>query len=374
MMEIKKYRGTLGRAIIHIFIYGFISGLALEFIILFASMLFQGTLIWQLYALFHWPKGLFWSMTVSAGILFLRHTTVEIGTEKINIRRVGHQECFHLSQFLSSSVIRKTHIGSYSKFVTVKCYLVFETPQGIQRCRLYGFGEKDLERTLEAVKNARIRHFSAEEKTAIVTEYTQRASRNTGSLPGAGGLRPSMYTNEAADALIHGRTGNNEFLLPASELIDKEKECLRKISLITAGIVILVGIMDLYAIFVNQILTLRLFFLTLLALMLLALLLAMYIDLARKRSICAERIVTDGEHLTIGGDYYSYAYIEKIRLTSPRKKSSSIFPVQRYIYVSANGMTKKYWLGSEVSFRAYGGLCRSLELSMVLHPSKLRYK
>lgn len=67
-------------------------------------------------------------------------------------------------------------------------------------------------------------------------------------------------------------------------------------------------------------------------------------------------------------------YIEKIRLTSPRKKSSSIFPVQRYIYVSANGMTKKYWLGSEVSFRAYGSLCRSLELSMVLHPSKLRYK
>lgn len=123
-----------------------------------------------------------------------------------------------------------------------------------------------------------------------------------------------------------------------------------------------------------HILTLRFLFLTLLALMLLALLLAMYIGLARKRGICAERIVTDGEHLTIGGDYYSYAYIEKIRLTSPRKKSSSIFPVQRYIYVSANGMTKKYWLGSEVSFRAYGSLCRSLELSMVLHPSKLRYK
>ena len=351
MTETRKYRSPFHTAAIRVLVYGFISGLALEFILIFASMIFRGFLIWQLYALFHWPAGLLWSITASAVIVLLRHTTVEIGMEKIKIYRVGHQESFHLSQFLDSSITRKMHIGSYSKFETVKCYLIFRISEGIQKCRLYGFREKDLARVLEAVRNARAGHLTAEEKAAIVAEYT----------------------NEAAEALIHGRTGNNEFLLPASELIKAEKESLRRISLITAAAVILIGIMDLYTILINHTFHLRLLFFTMLTLMLLALVLAMYIGLSRKRSICAERIVIDGEHLTVGGDYYSCSYIEKIRLTSPQKQSDSIFPVQRYMYVSANGTVKKYWLGSEVSFQAYESLCRSLELSMVLYPSKLRY-
>ncbi len=352
MAENKKYRGTFWSAAIRVLVYGFLSGLALEFIILFASMIFQGNVIWVLYGILHWPKGFFWSMAVSAGILFFRHTTVEIRAEKINICRAWHRESFELAQFLDSSAARKTHIGSYSKFVTVKCYLIFETSDGIQSCRLYGFRERDLEKVLEAIHNAVTAHLTDEEKAAITEEYI----------------------NEASEALIQGRKGNNEFSLPASSLIKKEKEYLKKSSLAAAGIIILVGIMDLYAILVNHAFSLKLLYLTMLALMLLALMLAAYINLSRKQSICAERIVTDGEHLTVGEDYYSYSCIKKIRMTSPRKKSGSIFPVQRYMYVSANGTTKKYWLGSEVSFRAYESLCRSLELSMVSNPSRLKYK
>lgn len=332
-------------------IYGILTGAALEMTALFLLMISQWDFVYWLYRILHWPTGLLFGMMASVAVVFLSRTTVEIEEERIVVRSVGRRECFDLSQFVDSSVVRKMHIGSYSKYTTVKCCLIFATPDGIRRCRLRGFGEKELEKVLESIRTARAAELTDEEKTAIVEEYR----------------------DEISEALIEGREGCNEFLLPASVLTGKEKGYLRKVSLISAGIIIVVGMIDAYELLARHTFSLQLLFLTMLALALLMIVIAMYVALGMRRRICAERIVIDGEHLQIGRQYYTYSYVDKIRLTSPRRRSGSVFPVQRYMHVLSEGKKRKYWLGSEVSFSFYESLCRSLEWGMVMYQDKLTY-
>lgn len=351
MSKGRKYRGTVWVIVIRVFVYGILAGCVLEILSLLALSGLPYDLPYGLYRIMHWPNGLLWGIFVSAVIVLLRWTTVEIDQDRICVRRIGFRRCFEPSDFLDSFVKRKTHIGSYSKYTTVKCYLLFAAPDGIMTCRLYGFGEKELEKVLEAIRNMQAKHLPEEEKAAIVKEYE----------------------DEVSEALIQGRESENEFLLPVSDLIRREKNFLKKISLVAAVIVVLIGVIDAFEIFVRQTFSIRLLFMTVLGAMLLVFIIAMYVGLGRKRRRCAERIVIDGDHLQIGRHYYSYAGIESVRLTSPRKRSSSVFPVQRYLYIHAVGKTTKYWLGSEVSFEAYESLCRSLERGMVLYPDRLRY-
>lgn len=337
--------------LLRVLLYGILTGLVLELLSLLLVMISQWTSGYWLYRISHWPAGLLFGMVMSAGILFLRRTGVEIKEERIHVSSVINRKCFDLSQFVDSAVIRKTHIGSYSKYTTVKCCLLFALPDGIKRCRLHGFGEKDLERLLEAIRTAQAAHLTDEEKAVIVEKYE----------------------DEVSEALIRGRAGSNEFLLPASVLAEKETVHLRRISLLAAGVVAVVGLTDASAILIRHTFSLQLLYLTMLALALLMIVSGLYAGLRIRRRICAEKIVIDGEHLQVGRQYFAFLHIDQIRLTSPRKRNSSVFPVQRYMYVLTAGKTRKYWLGSEVSFPAYERLCRNLEQGMVMYPDKLRY-
>lgn len=347
-----KYRGAFRNAAIRVFLYGILTGCFLELAALFAAMGFQGEAVYWLYRFFRWPTGIFTGMAVSGCVVLMGRTTVELGEGEITIGRFGRRKRFALSQFVDSTVIRKTHIGSYSKYTTVKCYFIFAMPDGIWKCRLYGFGEKDLEKILEAVRHAQAACMTEEEKAAVVKDYG----------------------DEAFDALRQGREGENEFLLPAAVLIRKEKACMKKICLVTAVVMVIAGILDIRAILADHMLGIQLLSLTMLALALAVLVAARYVGLAGKEKICAGRIVIEGEHLLVGREYYSYAGVDRIRLTSPRKRNDSVFPVQRYLYVSAAGKTRRYWLGSEVSFDSYERLCRRLEEGMVLYPDKMGYR
>lgn len=334
MAEKRKYRARFWTAAVRVLVYGVLIGFVLRTV-----------------AVSHWLGGIVWGMILGAAIVFLRQTTVEIEGEEIRICGRGPKECFLLSQFAYPSVKRKTYIGSYSKYTAVKCDLVFMTSEGLRSCRLYGFGEKDMEKVLGAVREARAERLTDEEKAYIAKEYYE----------------------EASEALLEGRQGRNEFLLPASVLMKKEKEGLRKVSLLMTGIILLVAMIDAKEMLVHRMLNWKLAYMTMLAFMLLVCVIGMQAGLAMRRGICAERVIMDGDRLYVGGDSYSYFYITSIGLTSPRKRSSSVFPVQRFLYVSAGGNRKKYWLGSEVSFGEYESLCRCLEQRMVFCPSKFRY-
>lgn len=352
MKEMKKYKGSFRNAAIRVLLYGLLFGCVLELASIFLMMGNLGVTAWRLYRISRWPAGFFFSMTVSAGIIFLMRTVVEIEGEEIRIRSFRSRESFRLEQFVNSFVSRKEHIGSFMKYTTVKCWLIFDTSEELIRCRLYGFGEQDLETLLAVIRSEQARLLTDDEKAAIVQEYE----------------------NEASEALIHGQEGSNEFQLPSELMIKKERKCLGRISLVIFVVAVAVGILDAQAILIRNTLSLQLLFLTLCVFMLVCLDIALYIGLAVKKRICAERIIIEGEHLRVGIQNYSYSGIEKIRMTSPRSSSSSVFPVQRYMYVSSENRTVKYWLGSEVSFPCYGLLCRSLELAMVRYPDRLKYK
>lgn len=64
---------------------------------------------------------------------------------------------------------------------------------------------------------------------------------------------------------------------------------------------------------------------------------------------CPEFIEAAGEHLIIGEHYFVVSDIEKITLTSLDCKSSSIYPVQRYMTIKTDAQKYKFWLGSENS-------------------------
>lgn len=329
-----KYKGSLLIALVHVIVYGILAGFILGIV-----------------AFCKWQTGFVLGLIVGAGATFFLRTTVEIKGESICIRSIGCRDCFDLPQFAYPSIRRNTYTGSYSKFTSVKCYLVFRTSEGYKRCRLHGFGERDLEKVLEAIRSAHAEYMTEEEKADVLKEYN----------------------DEASEALIYGRESDNEFNLSADVLMKKEKECVRKISLIAVGVVVAAAVMDGVEIFLNHTFSIQLLFLTMLALMLLILVIVTYVGLGMKRRICAERIIVDSDHMIVRGQYYSYSGIERIKLTSPRKRSDSVFPVQHYMYISAGGTTTKYWLGSEASFGFYAGLCRTLEQGMILYPNKLKF-
>ena len=203
--------------------------------------------------------------------------------------------------------------------LSVKCYLIFCKDNEVKKFRLYGFWEKDLEKLLAVLREKRMKYMEIEKRFALVEIYEKNASEALFS------ERKREHSSTVCTDLADDKTVKGEYLLPPKQLIAKEKNTVRKIGLIFLG------------------------------------------------RICARRILIGGEFIQIGEDTYTYTGIESIRLTSPRKESDSIFPVQRYLTVRAGGKKHKYWLGSQSSFGDYEKLCQELEQAMVFYPMKLEY-
>ena len=203
--------------------------------------------------------------------------------------------------------------------LSVKCYLIFCKDNEVKKFRLYGFGEKDLEKLLAVLREKQMKYMEIEKRFALVETYEKNASEALFS------ERKREHSSTVCTDLADDKTVKGEYLLPPKQLIAKEKNTVRKIGLIFLG------------------------------------------------RICARRILIGGEFIQIGEDTYTYTGIESIRLTSPRKESDSIFPVQRYLTVRTCGKKHKYWLGSQSSFGDYEKLCQELEQAMVFYPMKLEY-
>lgn len=112
------HRGALRTAILKVLIYGILVEIILEIIALLLLMNVQWDFVYWSYRIFHWPTGLLSGMIVSAIVVFLSRTTVEVEEGRILVRNIGRRKCFGLSQFVDSSIVRKMHIGAYSKYIT----------------------------------------------------------------------------------------------------------------------------------------------------------------------------------------------------------------------------------------------------------------
>lgn len=102
----------------------------------------------------------------------------------------------------------------------------------------------------------------------------------------------------------------------------------------------------------------------------------MAVRLAINIKRCPYKISRNGAFLYFDDRCFSLGEISQVIMTDANAKSDSIFPLNRYIRVSANGKKYTYWLGSELCLTAqeYQGLCRDIERMFINTPFKVVYK
>ena len=251
--------------------------------------------------------------------------------------------------------------------LSVKCYLIFCKDNEVKKFRLYGFGEKDLEKLLAVLREKQMKYMEIEKRFALVETYEKNASEALFS------ERKREHSSTVCTDLADDKTVKGEYLLPPKQLIAKEKNTVRKIGLIFLGLTIFLALFTVREIIAGETVAPLLVVILCAAFLMLLMLPVHFLTMKQKERICARRILIGGEFIQIGEDTYTYTGTESIRLTSPRKESDSIFPVQRYLTVRAGGKKHKYWLGSQSSFGDYEKLCQELEQAMVFYPMKLEY-
>ncbi len=370
MQETEKYMpsilSTISRSLVWGFLFALSFPVAASFVFLVLTVLSENSMgnpVWLLYLPFRWPTGAFTGFIFGAVLALLMRSTVELTGKQILIHTPLRRKSFHVSEFQKPVITHKTHILSYGKFTTVKCRLVFHpqvntqsmtaptVSENYQVQRLYGFREKELEILLAAIRRRQMSQLSSEEKIMIQEQYQE-----------------DIWKTQTSE----NETGCT-FSIPASALVSKEKKWLQKLTVILICVIAVIGGLDLLEINSSHVLDIRLLFLTLLALAIPVLLLSAWVSLYFRRKICAESITIGPEYLSVNGNYYSFSALYRLKLTSPRKRSSSAFPVQHYMYLTTSGGTEKYWLGSEASFDEYSILCGQLENALIFFPDKLEY-
>ena len=120
---------------------------------------------------FPWVLPVFWGMLLAAAGVLLGRTVVEITDETIHVGTILEKELYRLDQFGHPVIERKEHIFIFLKFISVKCFLVFRRTEDIKRCRLHGFREKDMEKTLSAIRIRQARQLMPEKRIAIAESY-----------------------------------------------------------------------------------------------------------------------------------------------------------------------------------------------------------
>lgn len=78
----------------------------------------------------------------------------------------------------------------------------------------------------------------------------------------------------------------------------------------------------------------------------------------------------------VGNEHFNVSEIERLIMTSVDRKSSSIYPVQRYMIIITDTAKYKYWLGSEASMsvKEYKRICTFIRHAFINYPDKLEFK
>lgn len=302
--------------------------------------------IWYAERFAAWPFGMIPGFLFAVLAMAFRRTAVEINRDYVCIRRIGKKQVLSIQNFAEPSVVKKSFSVSAFQFTILKVYLLFYEKQETKPYRLFEFTEKDLERVIKEIRIQQAAGLPVEEKIHMQDSFAHR-------------------TEDSSEDV---------FYLPSDVLISREKETLRKTGMIELGLAAVLLILFLYTCIIDHEFNWELL-VALTAMVLMLITMPFRISaLSKKRKLCAERIVLDGSHIWIRSNGYSFSGITAVCLTSPRKSSNSITPVQYYMTVTQNSERRKYWLGSQSSFGDYNKLCKRLEEAMIMYPGKLSYK
>lgn len=288
------------------------------------------------------------AVSIGAGVfaavlsVLLRRTSVEIGAEYITVKRAG----VNLRCSASENIEPKSEISSSTvemlKMTSYKCGLKLNG----RYVRLYGFGEKAFERIADDIRCMQAENIPLEEKVSAETQ--------------------SLYE---PIVLLSADGSDGEYFVAREKIIREEKKLIGKIAAISiaiAAVLVFIGLdgagfKEIIALMIAACMAISCPFLL--------------IGCFKKAKLFPEKIEISGEHLYIGEEHFTLTGIDRAVLTSPRKKSDSIYPVQYYLKIKDGGKVHKYWLGSSLLCENYyGDLCKAMSKAFAMFPKKLVIK
>lgn len=237
---------------------------------------------------------------------------------------------------ISSSTVEMLKVTSY------KCGLKLNG----RYVRLYGFGEKAFERLADEIRLMQAENIPLEEKVSAETQSL---------------YEPIVLLS--ADGL------DGQYFIPRDKIIREEKKLIGKIAAISiaiAAVLIFIGLdgagfKEIIALMIAACMAVSCPFLL--------------IGCFKRAKLFPEKIKISGEHLYIGEDHFTLTGIDCAVLTSPRKKSDSIYPVQYYLKIKDGGKVHKYWLGSSLLCENYyDEFCKEMSKAFAMFPKKLVIK
>lgn len=339
-MEIKSsWKMTLETILFFTIILGFIlyfSWYALRFLSAgFISFFF-------LQILLEWPFSLVTGFVIAVIIAFYRKTSITMLDDVILIKRFGY-----LMEIPKVDIIRfhtkRTQIGyNWLQYTIRRRYLVYYNEKKEEKMlRLYDFNASNIEAFIEQLRLQLSETISPLEKSEMVYE----AQRDPDSF----------------------------HLLP-EDILNNEKRSILKIAIFEL-ILSLIGVI-LILLTENDVSFLPLvgFVISFFSILLLLVEPIRLYLLHKRGKTCPRNITYIGTFIVIDHNHYRLNEITEVKMTSPRKKSNSIYPTQYFLCIELNNGTRvRYWLGSESSFSEYSELCRFVSDSMMIFAEKFKY-
>lgn len=271
-----------------------------------------------------------------------RRTSVGIGRDYVYVKRIG----VNVRCSADKSIVPKSDISSSTvemmKITTYKCGLVLDG----RYVRLYGFGAGTFERLANEIRLMKSENIPLEEKISAETQ--------------------TLYESKV---LLSVDGFDGEYGVSRDKIISGEKKLVGKIAAIgiaCAAVLVFIGLdgggfKEAAALIIAVCMVISCPF--------------MLIGCFKRAKLFPEKIEISGEHLYIGDEHFTLASIDYAKLTSPRKKSDSIYPVQYYLKIRDGEKLHKYWLGSSLLCQScYNDLCAEMSKAFAMYPKKLIIK
>lgn len=283
-----------------------------------------------------WPLSIITGLAVSAVVTFVLFTYVVVDSEAVEIRKIGRKKILNISDF-DFHTYSLTKENSEMKALIIKVFLYVKNDEVNKAFRLRSFSQKSADKIVNEINILK----------AEATEFEQKAR-----------IQKESFMGE-------------KFVSVPKQLIKKAEK--KRIILIIEIYTVLLAFF-LFTIYTDNG-TMRAYLALAVMGFMLFIWIPHYIFKFRKNTErCPEEIYFVDNHLIVGEENFNIDEIETLLIISAECRSSSIFPVQRYIKIKSAGSKYIFWLGTESSMNDndYQKIIRLLKEAFINSPDKLK--
>lgn len=341
--NIRKFYGNIGKIIVGLLVTAVLSGL-IFWLIIDIILNFTNLIPFFIFDRMKIPICFIAGFLIAAVVQVFRFTVVTVSSDTVCIKRLLKKYTFEIEKcyFFEKTDYNK-HSISMLVFTRNKRYLILEDTAGKTfKIRLYSFTSNSLYNLIDEIHKRKTEAVSAERKSEVI--------------------RDSWYNER-------------RFIISSKNIIRSE---WKKVGIIIAVWIGLAVLLTFLFIFTDNdsYKTFELIFMILASLICVLEIPYELIRTARNAKRCPDFIEFKGEHFMVGNKHFIVSDIDSLAMTSPDRKSSSIYPVQRYMIIVSHTEKYKYWLGSEASMPVteYKKICAFIRQAFIYYPAKLEFK